>query len=120
MALLGEAKKTSYFYQNPKILLKTLKIFKKYKNRKKIVKILGFQRTCWSSGMDPGRTDTWHQQAPGLVLEKRKLGPCGPLWAHVGPYGSSWTRLGSSVNFPSDFRQTFGPISHASGPKMVF
>ena len=52
------------------------------------------------------------------------MGPYGPMWAHMGPYGPSWTGLGDSVNFPSDFRQLsvrqFGPISHVSGPKMVF
>ena len=35
-------------------------------------------------------------------------------------YLSSWTGLGSSVNFPSTFRKTFGQISDVSGPKMLF
>ena len=41
----------------------------------------------------------------------------GPIWAHMGPYGSSWTGLGRSghVRFP-----TFGQISHVSGPKLSF
>ena len=28
------------------------------------------------------------------------------MWAHMGPYGSSWTGLGEGVNFPSTFRKT--------------
>ena len=39
------------------------------------------------------------------------MGPYGALWAHIwahmGSYGSSWTGLGSSVNFPSTFRRDF-------------
>ena len=33
--------------------------------------------------------------------------PCPHIWAHMGPYGSSWTGLGKSVNFPSTFRKHF-------------
>ena len=64
----------------------------------------------------------------GPVRVGAHMGPYGPIykpiWAHMGvymgPYGSSWTGLGKSVNFPSTFRKTFGPISHASGPKLTF
>ena len=43
--------------------------------------------------------------------------PYGPLWAHMGPYGSSWAGLGRSrhVRFP-----TFGRILHVLGSKFGF
>ena len=58
-------------------------------------------------------------------------GPYGPLWAHIwvhmGPYGPiygpMWAHMGPPgqvLEVPSDFRQTFGPISHVSGPKIGF
>ena len=65
----------------------------------------------------------------GPLLGPRSLGVRvgAHIWAHMGPYGSSWTGLGRFrrfhklyINFPQTFRKTFGPISHVSGPKIVF
>ena len=51
---------------------------------------------------------------PVRVGARSGLGPIEPLWAHMGPYGSSWTGLGRFrrfrklyVNFPSDFWTNF-------------
>ena len=75
-------------------------------------------------GWGPVRVGALSGLGPIWALMGPYMGPYEPLWAHIwahmGPYGSSWTGLGKGVNFPSDFRQTFGPISHVSGPKMVF
>ena len=47
-------------------------------------------------------------------LVATSLGPYGPLWAHMGPI---WVLLDRSGH---DQIRTFGPISHVSGPEMVF
>ena len=51
-------------------------------------------------------------------------GPYGPLWAHIwahmGPYGSSWTGLGEGVNFPSTFRKTIWTNLTRFGFKLTF
>ena len=51
----------------------------------------------------------------------------GPIWAPMGPYGPIWAfldRSWRSWKIPYTFRklsvETFGPISHVSGPKLVF
>ena len=46
--------------------------------------------------------------------------PYGPMWAHMGPYGSSWTGLGKSVNFPSTFRKTIWTNLARLGSKTNF
>ena len=44
---------------------------------------------------------------PPVVATWGPQGSTGPrVGAHMGPYGSSWTGLGKSVNFPSTFRKT--------------
>ena len=48
------------------------------------------------------------------------MGPYGPIWAQMGPYGSSWTGLGFPYTFRKLSVRQFGPISHVSGPKLVF
>ena len=54
------------------------------------------------SGLGPG--PGW---GPYGSIYMGPYGPIyGPMWAHMGPYGSSWTGLGKSVNFPSTFRKT--------------
>ena len=64
---------------------------------------------------------------PGRVGAQSGLGPgpgwrpSGPLWAHIwahmGPYGPIWVLLDRSGH---DQITTFGPISHASVPKLSF
>ena len=44
----------------------------------------------------------------------------GPIWAHVGPYGPSWTGLGEGVNFPSTFRKTIWTNLARFGSKTDF
>ena len=92
-----------------------------------------------SPGLWPGPKDSRPQERKdkmqtliwGPVRVGAHMGPYGPLWAHIwahiGPngliYGPIWAHmgpLGQVLEVPSDFRQTFGPISHVSGPKMVF
>ena len=45
------------------------------------------------------------------------MGPCGPIWAFLDRSWRSW-------KIPYTFRklsvETFGPISHVSGPKLAF
>ena len=50
---------------------------------------------------DTARCDFWYD-GPGRagLGPSPGWGPYGPIRALMGPYGSSWTGLGASVNFP--------------------
>ena len=63
------------------------------------------------SGLGP----IWaHMDPHGPIYD---MGPYGPIYGPILAYGSSWTGLGDSVNFPY-YGKTFGPISHVSGTKI--
>ena len=93
------------------------KVYRKYTESSKTSK------TC------PGRPIRAHKGPYGPMWAH--MGPYGPLWAHIwahmGPYGPIWTfldRSWRSWKIPYTFRklsvETFRPISHVSGPKLVF
>ena len=71
----------------------------------------------------PSQTNGRTNNPPDRVGAQSGLGP-GPGW---GPYGPMWALMGPPgqvLEKASTFRQlsveTFGPISHASGPKLAF
>ena len=49
-----------------------------------------------------------------MMIDGPHMGPYGPIWALMGPI---WVLLDRSGH---DQITTFGPISHASGPKLSF
>ena len=64
------------------------------------------------SGLAPG--PGWGPYGPICALMGPYMGPYGPIWALMGPI---WVLLDRSGH---DQIRTFGPISHVSGPEMVF
>ena len=57
-------------------------------------------------------------------LGRAHVGPYGPIWALMGPYGPIWAHMGPIWilldRSGHDPIKTFGPISHVSGPEIVF
>ena len=77
--------------------------------------------TSWFSERGPGWGPVRVGPCPGWgPVRVGALSGLEPIWAHMGPYGSSWAGLGSSVRFPSDFWTNFARFGSKNWILMKF